>query len=484
MFITFAEPGRGAVSRRRFLTAGALGLGGLTLANLLRAEAAAGVAGSAKSVIQIHLDGGPPHLDTIDPKPDAPVEVRGDFQPILTRVPGLRLCELMPKVAGIADRFAFLRTVVGSAGAHDAFQCQSGFPADDLKSVGGRPALGAVVARLRASPDDPVPSFVDLMQGRPQVRNSARPGFLGPTYTAFRPDISGLFARELEPAMKQELAARGGGHTIQLTLADGVTPDRLNDRARLLAGFDQARYDLDVGGEMEAMDRFAHQAASILTSGRFAEAMDLTKEPPKMLERYTASASTAGERSYTSEDGTAPRKLLLARRLVEAGVRCVSVSLSDFDAHSDNFPRMRQLLPILDHGLHALVTDLEERGLLGDVVIMVWGEFGRTPKVNKDGGRDHWPQVSPALLAGGGLRVGQVIGATDRLGGAVVSRPIPYQDVFATLYRALGIDPALILTDPNGRPQRLVDRGAPILELFLIVGERKRRPLPDWSARP
>ena len=285
MFITFGEPCRDGVSRRRFLTAGALGLGGWTLADLLRAEAAAGISGSAKSIIQIHLDGGPPHQDTIDLKPDAPVEVRGEFRPISTSVPGLQLCELMPKVAEIADRFAFLRTVVGSAGAHDAFQCQSGYPADDLKSVGGRPALGSVVAKLRGSPDDPVPAFLDLMQGRPQVRNSARPGFLGPTYTPFRPDISKLFARELEPAMKAELAARGGSHTIQLTLADGVTPERLSDRARLLAGFDQARREMDASGEMEAMDQFTQQAACILTSGRLAEAMDLTKEPPKMLER-------------------------------------------------------------------------------------------------------------------------------------------------------------------------------------------------------
>ena len=372
----------------------------------------------------------------------------------------------MPKTAAIADRFAFLRTVVGSAGAHDAFQCQSGFPAADLKSVGGRPALGAVVARLRASPDDPLPSFVDLMQGRPQVRNSARPGFLGPTYSPFRPDISKLFARELEPDMKKELAARSGAHSIQLTLVDGVTPERLSDRARLRASFDQARRDLDASGDMEAMDRFTQQAASILTSGRFAAAMDLTKEPAKMLERYTAPASTAGQRFYTSEDHTATRKLLLARRLVEAGVRCLSVSFSDFDTHADNFRRMRQLLPIVDHGLHALVTDLGERGLLGDVAVVVWGEFGRTPRVNKDAGRDHWAQVSPALLAGGGLRVGQVIGATDRLGGQVVSRPVHFQDVLATLYQTLGIDPATTLTDPNGRPQRLVDRGETIRELF------------------
>ncbi len=466
MFITLGEPSRRGVTRRCFLSAGALGLGGLTLAGLLRAEAAAGITGSAKSIILIHLDGGPPHLDTIDLKPDAPVEIRGEFRPIAGKIPGLRLCELMPKTAGIADRFAFLRTVVGSAGAHDAFQCQSGFPADDLKSVGGRPALGAVLAKLRGSPHDVVPSFVDLMQGRPQVRNSARPGFLGPSYTPFRPDISKLFARELEPAMKQELAARGGSPSIRLTLVDGVTPEKLNERNQLRNQFDLARRDLDASGDMEAMDRFTQQAASILTSGRLADAMDLSKESPKILERYTASSS-APERFSTSEDGKAVRKLLLARRLIEAGVRCVSVSFSDFDTHSDNFPRMRQLLPIVDFGLHALVTDLDERGMLGDVAIVVWGEFGRTPKIDaKTGGRHHWPEVSPALLAGGGIRGGHVIGATDRLGGQVASRPVLFQDVFASLYRVLGIDHAAGLTDPLGRPQNLVDRGQPIHELF------------------
>jgi uncharacterized protein (DUF1501 family) len=442
MLTIFGKPYRhcDGITRRHFLTAGALGLGGLTLADLLRAEAAAGRT-SGKSIIMIHLDGGPPHHDTIDPKPDAPAEVRGEFKPIATKVPGLRVGELMPKVAGIADRFAFLRSLVGSAGAHDAFQCQSGFPAGDLRSLGGRPALGSVVARLRGSADDPAPSFVDLMQGRPFVRDSARPGFLGPTYGPFRPDVSKMFARELEPAMKKELAARGPDHAVRLTLVDGLTPERLDDRARLRAAFDGARRDLD-GGSMEAMDRFTHQAASILTSGRLAAAMDLGREPARVVERYTPPASAGGHRFYTSEDPASARKLLLARRLVEAGVRCVSVSFSDFDTHADNFGRMRQLLPIVDHALWALVTDLDERGLLGDVVVVAWGEFGRTPKVNKNAGRDHWPEVGPALLAGGGLKGGQVIGATDRHGGRVASRPVSYQDVFATLYTTLGIDPS------------------------------------------
>jgi hypothetical protein len=472
MLTIFGKPLRhcDGISRRQFLTAGALSLGsmgGLTLADLLRAEAAAGIGSSSKSVINVHLDGGPPHIDMFDLKPEAPVEIRGEFKPIASRVSGLRIGEMMPKIAAVADKFAFIRSLVGSAGAHDAFQCQSGFPASDLKSLGGRPAFGSVIAKLRGSTRDPAPSFVDLMQGRPLVRNSARPGFLGPTFTPFRPDMS-KFARELEPGMKKELAALGERQTIQLDLVDGLTPARLSERTRLRAAFDNARRELDTGGAMEAMDRFTQQAASILTSGRFAGALDLSKEPLKVLELYTPPVSTSGLRFYTAEDGTAARKLLLARRLVEAGVRCVSVSFSDFDTHSDNFPRMRQLLPIVDHALHALVTDLDQRGMLKDVAIVVWGEFGRTPRVDaKSGGRHHWPAVGPALLAGGGIKGGQVIGATDRLASRVVSRPVTYQDVFATLYRVLGIDPArTTLTDPNGRPQHLLERGEPIREVF------------------
>jgi hypothetical protein len=471
MFTIFGKAHRhcDGISRREFLTAGALGLGGLTLADLLRAEAAAGIGASNKAVINIHLDGGPPHMDMIDLKPNAPVEIRGEFKPIATKITGLRICELLPKVAGIADKFAFIRSLVGSAGAHDAFQCQSGFPAKDLQSLGGRPALGSVIAKLRGSTRDSAPSFVDLMQGRPLVRNSARPGFLGPSYQPFRPDISKMFARELETGMKKELAARGANHAVRLTLVDGVSAERLHDRMGLRAGFDSLRRDLDGSGAMQAMDRFSQQAVNILTSGRFAAAMDLSKERPSVLKRYTPSVDPKAdrERFYTSEDATSVRKLLLARRLIEAGVRCVSVSFSDFDTHAKNFQRMRQLLPIIDHGLHALVTDLDERGMLGDVSIVVWGEFGRTPKINKNAGRDHWPAAGPALLAGGGMKVGQVIGATDRSAAAVVSRPVRYQDVFATLYHNLGINPeTTTLNDPNGRPQHLLDRGERIRELI------------------
>ena len=454
------------VRRREVLEASLFGGVVASLAGLLRAEDAAGVRSSTKSVIFVHLDGGPPQLDTIDLKPNAPVEIRGDFTPIETSVPGISICELMPKLASLAHRVAFVRSLVGSAGAHDAFQCQSGFEAKALQSLGGRPALGSVVAKLQGSTTDSAPAFVDLMQGRALVRNSARPGFLGPAYQAFRPDISHLFARELEPGMKNELTRLGANHSVSLKLDGTINIDRLTDRTRLLAQFDTFRREVDSAGMMGAMDRFTQQAVGILTSGELSDALDFQREDPCVLERYTLTA-TGGRPNATSEDPGATKKFLLARRLIDAGVRCVSLSISDFDTHSDNFPRMRHVLPIVDHGLASLITDLEERGQLDDTMIVAWGEFGRTPRVNpKTGGRDHWPQVGPAMLAGGGLRGGQVIGATDRTASVAVSRPVHYKDVFATIYHHLGIDPhRTALVDPQGRPQHLLDEGEVIREL-------------------
>jgi hypothetical protein len=454
------------INRRDFLTIGGLGVGGLTLAGLLQAEARAGVRRSPRAIINIHLDGGPPQMDTIDPKPDAPIEVRGEFAPIPTSIPGLQVSELMPRLAAAADRFAFLRTLVGSVGRHDAFQCQSGYSAKDLASLGGRPAMGCVVAKLEGSPEDPAPPFVDLMQGRPLVRDSARPGFVGPAYQPFRPDLSEMFPRELEPGMKGELARQGDGHQLSLTLNESLTLTRLDSRRELLNGLDRIRREIDASGMMDAMDQFQQQAAGILTSGQLAEALDLSREDPRVLERYTGPRFAGDLEHYTSEGPESTRKFLLARRLIETGARIVSVSISDFDTHSNNFGRMKQLLPIVDAGLCTLVEDLDERGMLDDVSIVAWGEFGRTPKVNNKGGRDHWPRVGPCLLAGGGMRTGVVIGETDRTAGSVVSRPVTYKDVFATLYKNLGLDARQItLDDPQGRPQYVLDEGEPIGEV-------------------
>lgn len=265
--------------------------------------------------------------------------------------------------------------------------------------------------------------------------------------------------------MKKELARLGANHTASLELSAALDARRLNSRAKLLGSLDNIQRDLEAGGMMDAMDRFQQQAANILTSGKLANALDLSKISPRELDCYTAPTPTVG-RFVTADDHRSARKFLLARRLIEAGVRCVGVSLSDFDTHSSNFKRMRHMLPILDVGLHALIHDLEERGMLDDVTVIAWGEFGRTPKINSKGGRDDWPQVAPAILAGGGIRPGQVIGSTDKTASTVESRPVHYKDVFATLYHNLGIDPhRTTIVDPTGRPQYLLDAGEPIREL-------------------
>jgi uncharacterized protein (DUF1501 family) len=306
------------------------------------------------------------------------------------------------------------------------------------------------------------------MQGRPLVRNSARPGFLGRAYGPLRPDISSMFSRTLEPGMENELKALGADHATKLTLPVGLTPARLHDRVALQSSLDQFKRAMDSTGAMESMDAFTRQAVEILTSGKLADALDLSREDPRSLARYTLDDPKLQTAIGHGESADSVKKFLLARRLVQAGVRCVSLSLSDYDTHSNNFPRMRQALPVLDHGLATLIDDLDERGMLEDVSIVVWGEFGRTPMINaKAGGRDHWPRVAPAMLAGGGIRAGQVIGSTDRLGGSAASRPVHVQEVFATLYHNLGIDTATTyLTDPTNRPQHIIDCGVPIRELI------------------
>ena len=452
--------------RRSFLKAGALGVGSLTLTDLLRAESAAGVRSSTKAVINIHLDGGPPQMDLIDPKPDAPSEIRGEFKSLPTKIPGLHLTELLPRLAANADKYVFLRSLSGAMGNHDAFQCQSGFSDKDLAFIGGRPAMGCVVSKLLSTSKDSAPAFVDLMQGRPLVRNSARPGFLGTASSAFRPDISHLFERQLENGMKAELARRGSGHSQSLALTKGLTVGRLEDRVSLLRDLDTIRRDIDSSGSMHALDEFNQLSLGILTSGRFAAAMDLSKEDPKVLERYTPRIIRPADAFGSMESPKCAQKFLLARRLIEAGVRCVSISISDFDTHSRNFTAMRYLGPLIDHALHTLVTDLDERGMLQDVLIVVWGEFGRTPKINDKAGRDHWPRAMFALFAGGGIRGGRVLGASDDQGQEPAAEGYSPDQLAATFYHALGIDHRQEYATPSGRPVMIVRDGKVIPELF------------------
>ena len=430
------------ISRRNFLKIGALGVGGLSLPQLLHAESLSGIRRSHKAIIMVFLPGGPSHQDIFDLKTDAPSEVRGEFKPIRTAVPGINICEHLPLLAGMMDKTAIIRSMVGALDDHDAFQCLTGRPVRN-QPPGGWPSLGSVLSKLQGPINRSIPPFVGLSPKMGEMRwaRSGDPGFLGLAHAPFKPSGAG----------KDDM------------VLNGVTLDRLADRRQLLASFDRLRRDIDSSGMLEGLDAFNEQAFGMLTSSKLLEALDIEKEDPKVRARY-------GKGDPKNRDDGAPKMMehfLTARRLVEAGARCVTLAFSRWDHHGANFDALRQDLPLLDQGLSALVEDLHQRGLDKDVSVVVWGEFGRTPTINKDGGRDHWPRVSCAMLAGGGMKTGQVIGATDRLGGEAVERPVSFSEVFATLYHNLGIDVNKVtITDLSGRPQFLVDGGAqPIAEL-------------------
>ncbi|HWB00669.1 MAG TPA: DUF1501 domain-containing protein [Pirellulales bacterium] len=433
------------LSRRSFLRIGSLGFGGaaLSLADVLRLEARAATSPPRhKAVINVFLGGGPSHQDMWDIKTEAPSEIRGEFSPIATAVPGVQIGECFPRIAAKLDRFAIIRSIVGSKGSHDAEQCTTGWSRESLESVGGRPSLGSVLSRLCGPVEPSVPPFVRLTAptGHMQWSNTGTPGFLGPAHAAFRPD----------------------GEAMSNMRLNGMSLDRLSDRRHLLASFDALRHEMDQSGTMRAKDAFDAAAFDILTSSKLVDALDLSKEDPRVRARYGD-----GKPFRFQYDGapTENEHLLLARRLVEAGVRCVTLSYGRWDSHENNFDLIRDHGGKLDQCLSALVEDLEERGMLDDVTVIAWGEFGRTPRVNSKGGRDHWPAVSSAILAGGRMRTGQAIGSTNRLGEVPNDRPVHFHEVFATLYHNLGIDPATTtLVDPSGRPQFLVEK-PPMREL-------------------
>ncbi len=440
MLTIFGRPSRycDGVSRRSFLKIGALGLGAgaFNLADLFRAEAQAGIKSSHKAVINIFLGGGPPHQDMWEIKPDAPVEIRGEFKPIATKVPGVQIGEVFTRIAGMMDKFAVIRYVVGARGGHDAVQCMSGWEPGNLSALGGRPSLGAVVSKLQGPVDPSVPAFVGLAARTQHVpwSDPGQVGFLGPSFSPFKPDGEGLANMKL----------------------NGISIEQMTDRRRLLTSFDTIRRDIDAGGQLQGMDTFTERAFDVLTSSKLVDALDVTKEDPKIRERYGD-----GKPYQFQYDGAPPcnDQLLIARRLVEAGVRVVSLSFGRWDSHGQNFQLVRDHGGKLDQCLTALVEDLETRGMLDDVSVIAWGEFGRTPQVNKGAGRDHWPQVSCAILAGGGMQTGQAIGSTNRLGEVAKDRPVHFQEVHATLYHNLGLDPeTTTVMDPAGRPQHLIEK--------------------------
>lgn len=436
------------ITRRNFLKVGGFGLGGLSLAQLLALEAQAGIRHSTKSVIMVYLVGGPPHQDIFDLKPLAPKEIAGPFRPIQTNVSGAEICEHLPQMAQRMDRFTVLRSVVGATDDHNATQCFTGRVARQGAPAGGWPQFGSAVTRLQGPVEPSVPPFVSLCYTCSHgPYNEPGPGFLGVAQSPFRPLTD----------------------TRDDMVLQGVTPERLGERKSLLSGLDRFRRHWDASGTMDGLDAFTAQAMSVLTSSRMVEALDLSREDAKTRERYGN-----GDISVYIDGNGAPRvpqSFLAARRLVEAGVRVVSMNYSKWDWHGhpygSTFDRCREDLTVMDPALSALMDDLRERGLEKDVLVLAWGEFGRTPRINGNSGRDHWPRVSCAFLTGGDLRHGQIIGATDRLGGEAVERPVTFAEVFATLYHHLGIDvQTTTLSDLNGRPQYLVEDGAlPLPEL-------------------
>ncbi len=435
-------------SRRDFLKIGGMVMGGLALPQVLAAEAQAGTGRSHKAIINVFLPGGPPHQDFWDVKMDAPAEIRGEFQAIKTNVSGIEISEIFPKIAAIADKCAFIRTVVGATGGHDAYQCMTGRPLTPA-ATGGWPSAGAWISKLKGPVNQTIPPHLSMC-----YKTDHGPwgydgdgGFLGLAHAPFK-----LVGGKTETSKTDNMVLQG------------ITLDRLQDRNSLLNSMDRFKREIDTTGKMAGLDSFTQQAIGILTSSTLAEALDISKEPVEVRERYGA-----GDSKF--RDDGAPKmteNFLIARRLVEAGARVVSLNFSRWDHHGKNFDAVRQDGPLLDRATAALISDLHERGLDRDVAVVVWGEFGRTPKINPAGGRDHWPQVSCALLAGGGLRTGQVIGATNRLGEHAIDRPVTFQEIWATLYHSMGLNLRAIREfDLRGRPQYLVDQGVePMKELI------------------
>ncbi|MEX2286327.1 MAG: DUF1501 domain-containing protein [Planctomycetaceae bacterium] len=448
MLTIYGKPQRfcDGVSRRSFLKIGGLAaasVGGMGLPEILRAQGASGNKSPHKAVIHVFLGGGPPHQDMWEIKTDAPKEIRGPFKPISTSVAGIQIGESFPQIAGMMDKFIAIRSVVGCGGGHDGYECLSGWRRGDDAVIGGRPSIGSVLAKLKGPVDPAVPPHVALAARTSHVQWSepGSPGFLGAAFQPFKPEGNGMDDLKL----------------------NGVTLDRLGDRRSLLRGLDALRRDVDASGMLKGMDSFTEAAFGVLTSSKLVDALDLSKEDPKVVARYGD-----GKPYQFQYDGapTCNDQLLMARRLVEAGVRSVSLSYGRWDSHGDNEGLVRHHGPRLDQAVSALVEDLENRGMLNDVTVVVWGEFGRTPRINAGGGRDHWPRVSCALLAGGGMPSGQAIGSTNRLGEFAITRPVHIQEVVATIYHNLGIDPQrTTLIDPAGRPQYLVEHRDPIAEL-------------------
>lgn len=459
------------VSRRNMMKAGMAGIAGLSLPDLLRVRALAANQGeslaSPRSVILLWMTGGPSHIDTWDMKPDRPSNNRGPFQPIRTAIPGEFICEHLPKQAAMLDKFTIIRSVDCRKSNHEPNQVmQTGHreAAPRVNPDGDRyPAIGSVIAKFRGANHPQVPPYVAFQKSRSHI---AYAGALGQQHNPF---MGNLAAADL-PVYDLVGKDTGQRSTSQMfEFPKEMSFERIDRRLGLLGELDHLRRELDVSGNMQAMDEYQQMAVQMLTGGRVRNAFDLNQEPAAIREQY-------GEHLWC-------RQTLLARRLVEAGVAFVTIDLSyhtasgTWDNHGDNIPPyggisrgLKPLLPLFDHLITTLVTDLEQRGLLDQVLIVAMGEFGRTPTLGTQGstdGRDHWPHVMSMCLAGGGMRHGQVIGATDKDGGQIKNRPVTPGDLAATIYRHMQIPLDSTFIDDRGRPVFIVqENGEPLKELI------------------
>ncbi len=446
---------RTLASRREVLSAGAISLAGLTLPRLLRAETERSPTAPhprARSVILLFQFGGASHIDTFDPKPEAPAEIRGEFKTIATNAPGIQVCEHLPRLARIADRYALIRSVHHTRGSHN--------PAAYYSLTGHEP-LSDLVTLNAATTDFPHPGAVAgyLLERRGE-RLRAPAAVSLPTLIADGPfrtpgEFAGLLGKKYDPLLITSDPNSRNFDLAELRLADGVGVERVEDRRRVLEKLTRLSR---LAEEAEPRDMSAYQARAVdlLTSQAVQRAFLIHEEPDRLRDLY-------GRHTYG-------QSCLLARRLVEAGVRFVTVyysaGIGGWDTHTNNFSLLKESrLPQTDQAVSALLLDLEARGLLGETLVYWTGDFGRTPKVNKDAGRDHWPQCQTVLMAGGGVRGGFVYGSSDSSGAHPDSKPVLPDDITATVYDALGFDPATEVHDQLGRPIPL-SRGRAIAEMF------------------
>ena len=423
--------------RRSFLKAGFLGLTGTSLAQMLQIRAhavqASGVPLPKTSVIFLELAGGASQFETYDPKPNAPAEYRGWFGAIPTKLPGVQFSELMPQQAKIADKLAIVRSVYHHLINHDsgAHLTSTGFDVGNT-DLNLHPSVGSIATKVRGANAPGLPAYVAL----PGMPIYARSAYLGNSHDPFHIGNP-----------------NDGNFKIKnLTLPDGLTTSRLTDRRTLLKSFDNAKRVLDNHGIASAMDQFTHKAFNMVTNDLARNAFDIGQESPAVRDMY-------GRNSYG-------QSVLLARRLVEAGVTFITVTEGSWDFHDNAKSASLHKSPSYDRAVAALVNDLQARGLDRDVLVVAMGEFGRTPKINKLNGRDHWPQVMSVLFAGGGLQMGQVIGASNAKGEEPIDAPYKPQSVLAMVYRHLGIDPAMTFDDLTGRPRHILDHRTLIKELI------------------